>query len=114
MGGYKCGYCDSVDGSAMISRPSDDEIEMEQRRIRAVELRVVTQEEIVVRLDLMGADDLARYGREALVRLHEFLAIARARLVYLEEKWSGNSPQSNQDATDAIQKRADFAEELSR
>ena len=94
MGGYKCGHCDSVDGSAMISRPSDDKIEMEQRRIREVELRVVTQEEIVVRLDLMGAYELALTAREPLVRFCIFLAFARKRLDYLERKRSGNAPES--------------------
>lgn len=98
----------------MSNRSNDDEIKMEKRRIREVELCVTSQEEIVVRLDLIGADDLSRHGHELLARFHEFLAIARARLVYLEEKWSANAPQSNQDATDDIRQRADFAEELSR
>ena len=76
----------------MISRLHEDEIEMERRHIREAEAWVARQEEVVVRLDLMCADELALQAREPLVRYHEFLAIARARLEYLEKKWPGDTP----------------------
>lgn len=81
----------------MTSRSSDDEIEMEKRRIREVGLCVTSQEEIVVRLELVGADDLAGHGRESLAHFHAFLTIARARLVSLEREWSANARQSDHD-----------------
>ena len=67
----------------------EDEIEMERRHIREAEVWIARQEEIVVRLDLMGAYELALTAREPLVRLCEFLAFARERLDYLERKRSG-------------------------
>jgi len=70
----------------MISRLHENEIEMERRHIREAEVWVARQEEAVVRLDLVGAYDLALHARETLVDFHEFLAIARARLDYLEKK----------------------------
>ena len=70
----------------MISRLHENEIEMERRHIREAEVWVARQEEAVVRLDLVGAYDLALHAREPLVGFHEFLAIARARLDYLEKK----------------------------
>jgi hypothetical protein len=79
----------------MTSRLHEDEIAMERRHIREAEVWIVRQEEIMVRLDLMGADELALQAREPLARFYEFLAIARARLDYLERKWSGNAPESN-------------------
>ena len=72
-----------------------DEIEMERRHIREAEVWVARQEEAVVRLDLLGAYDLALHAREPLVRFHEFLAFARERLDYLERNRSGNAPESN-------------------
>jgi hypothetical protein len=41
----------------------------------------------------MGSDELALLAREPLARFYEFLAIARARLVYLEKKWPGDAPE---------------------
>jgi hypothetical protein len=79
----------------MTSRLHEDEIAMERRHIREAEVWIVRQEEIVVRLDLMGADELALQAREPLARFYEFLAIARARLGYLEKKWPGNAPELN-------------------
>jgi CheY-like chemotaxis protein len=84
----------------MTGPPRENEIEMERRHIRETKACIARQEEVVVRLDLMGAVELALKAREPLVGFYEFLAIARARLVHLEEKWSANAPQSNQDATD--------------
>ena len=72
-----------------------DEIAMERRHIREAEVWVARQEEAVVRLDLLGAYDLALHAREPLVRFHEFLTIARARLEYLERNRLGNAPESN-------------------
>jgi hypothetical protein len=43
----------------------------------------------------MGAEELAQKAREPLVRFHEFIAVARARLDYLERKRNGNAPESN-------------------
>ena len=76
----------------MTSRLHEDEIEMERRHIREAEAGVARQEEVVVRLDLMCADELALQAREPLVRFQEFLAIARARLEYLEKKWPNDAP----------------------
>jgi hypothetical protein len=73
----------------------EDEIEMERRHIREAEACIARQEEVVARLDLMGAEELAQKAREPLVRFHEFIAIARARLDYLERKRNGNAPESN-------------------
>ena len=72
-----------------------DEIEMERRHIREAQVWVARQEEAVVRLDLMGAYELALHAREPLVRFREFLTIARARLEYLERNRLGNAPESN-------------------
>ena len=79
----------------MTSRLHEDEIEMERRHIREAEVWVARQEEAVVRLDLMCADELALQAREPLVRFHEFLAFARERLDYLERNRLGNAPESN-------------------
>ena len=38
--------------------------------------RVARQEEIVVRLDIVGADELALKARELLVRFHEFMVFS--------------------------------------
>ena len=70
----------------MISRLHENEIEMERRHIREAAVWIAKQEEIVVRLELMGADSLALQAREPLARFYEFAAIARARLAYLEKK----------------------------
>ena len=70
----------------MIRQLHQDEIEMEQRHIREAEVCVARQEEAVVRLDLVGAYDFALQAREPLVLFHTFLALARARLAYLEKK----------------------------
>ncbi len=75
----------------MTRRLHEDEIEMERRHIREAEVWIARQEEVVVRLDLMGADDLALQAREPLARFYEFVAIARARLAYLEKKWPGDA-----------------------
>ena len=64
----------------------EDEIEMERRHIREAQVWIARQEKAVVRLDLLGAYDLALHAREPLGRFHQFLAIARARLDYLEKK----------------------------
>jgi hypothetical protein len=77
----------------MASRLHENEIEMERRHIREAEVWIARQEEIVVRLDLMGSDELALLAREPLARFYEFLAIARARLVYLEKKWPDDAPE---------------------
>jgi len=79
----------------MTRQLHNDEIAMERRHIREAQVWVARQEEAVVRLDLSGAYDLALHAREPLVRFHEFLAIARARLDYLERNRSGNAPESN-------------------
>jgi hypothetical protein len=73
----------------------EDEIEMERRHIREAEACIARQEEVVVRLELMGAQELALKAREPLVRFHQFIAIARDRLDYLERKRDGNTPQSD-------------------
>ena len=78
----------------MASRFHEDEIEMERRHIRAAAVWIARQEEIVVRLDLMGAYELALMAREPLVQFSKFLAFARKRLDYLERKRSGNAPES--------------------
>ena len=78
----------------MASRFHEDEIEMERRHIREARVWIARQEEIVVRLDLMGAYELALMAREPLVRFSKFLAFARKRLDYLERKRSGNAPES--------------------
>ena len=70
----------------MTSRLHQDEIEMERRHIREARVWIARQEEAVARLDLIGAYDLALHAREPLVRFHQFLTIARARLDYLEKK----------------------------
>ena len=79
----------------MINGLHEDEIEMERRHIREAAVWIARQEEIVVRLDLMGSDELALFAREPLVRFHEFIAIARERLDYLERKRGGNTPESD-------------------
>ena len=79
----------------MTGRLREDEIEMERRHIREAEVWIARQEEVVARLDLMGADELALQAREPLVRFREFVSIARARLSYLEKKLPGNAPDSN-------------------
>jgi hypothetical protein len=79
----------------MIGRLREDEIEMERRHIREAEACIARQEEVVVRLELMGAEELALKAREPLVRFHEFIAIARERLDYLERKRGGNTPESD-------------------
>ena len=73
----------------MTSRLHEDAIEMELRHIREAVAWIAKQEEIVVRLDLMGAYELALTAREPLVRFCKFLAFARKRLDYLERKRSG-------------------------
>ena len=78
----------------MTSQLHQDEIEMERRHIREAQVWVARQEEAVVRLDLLGAYDLALHAREPLVRFHEFLTIARARLDYLQRNRLGNAPVS--------------------
>ena len=70
----------------MTRRLHEDVIEMEQRHIRAAVVWIAGQEEIVVRLDLMGADELALQAREPLVHFCKFLAFARERLDYLESE----------------------------
>jgi len=70
----------------MLGRLREDEIEMERRHIREARVWIARQEEAVVRLDLVGAYDFALQAREPLVRFHTFLAFARARLDYLENK----------------------------
>jgi hypothetical protein len=79
----------------MTSQFHEDAIEMERRHIREAVVWIAGQEEIVVRLDLLGADELALQAREALIRFCKFLALARERLDYLETKRSGNAPESN-------------------
>ena len=79
----------------MTSQLHQDEIEMERRHIREAEACIARQEEVVARLDLIGAEELAVKAREPLVRFHEFIAIARARLEYLESKRDGNPPESD-------------------
>jgi hypothetical protein len=78
----------------MTRQLAEDEIEMERRHIREAREWIARQEEIVVRLDLMGAYELALTAREPLVRFCIFLAFARKRLDYLERKRSGNAPES--------------------
>ena len=79
----------------MTRQLAEDEIEMERRHIREAEVWIARQEEIVVRLDLMGADELALLAREPLVRFRKFVAFARARLAYLERTRSGKAPESD-------------------
>ena len=74
---------------------AEDEIEMERRHIREAEVWIARQEEIVVRLDLMGADELALLARGPLDHFRKFVAFARDRLAYLERTRSGNAPQSD-------------------
>ena len=78
----------------MAGRPQEDEIEMERRHIREAAACIARQEEVVVRLDLMGADELALKACEPLVRFHEFVALARGRLDYLERRRYGRAPES--------------------
>ena len=73
---------------------AEDEIEMERRHIREAEVWIARQEEIVVRLDLMGAYELALLAREPLDRFRKFVTFARDRLNYLERTRSGNAPES--------------------
>ena len=68
---------------------------MERRHIREAEACIARQEEVVVRLDLMGAEELAQKAREPLARFHEFIAIARERLEYLEKLRDSKTPESN-------------------
>jgi 3-deoxy-D-arabino-heptulosonate 7-phosphate (DAHP) synthase len=56
---------------------------------------IARQEETVVQLDLMGADELALDARKPLASFYAFLAFARERLNYLERKRFGNAPESN-------------------
>jgi len=79
----------------MTRRIHEDEIEMERRHIREAQVWIARQEEIVVRLDLMGSDELALLARERLVYFQKFVAFARDRLNYLERTRSGNAPESN-------------------
>ena len=78
----------------MTSRLHEDAIEMELRHIREAVAWIAKQEEILVRLDLMGADELALQACELLVHFCKFLAFARDRLDYFERKQSGNAPES--------------------
>ena len=79
----------------MTSRFHEDAIEMERRHIRAAVVWIAKQEEIVVRLDLMGSDELELLARERLVHFRKFVALARERLDYFEWKRSRNAPESN-------------------
>jgi hypothetical protein len=76
----------------MIGELHEDEIEMERRHIREAAVWIARQEEIVVRLDLMGSDELALLARERLVHFRKFMAFAKERLAYLEKKRSSNAP----------------------
>lgn len=81
-------------GRAMTSRFYDDAIKMERRHIREAMVWIAKQEEIVVRLDLMEADELALQAREPLIHFCSFLAFARDRLGYFERKRSNNASRS--------------------
>jgi hypothetical protein len=83
----------------MTTRRHEDAIEMELRHIREAVVWIAKQEEIVVRLDLMGSDELELLARERLVHFRKFVALARERLDYFERKLSGNPPESNWEAT---------------
>jgi hypothetical protein len=84
-----------VKGAVMTGRLREDPIEMERRHIRMGNSWIARQEETVVQLDLMGADDLALDARKPLVPFYAFLAFARERLNDLERKRFGNAPESN-------------------
>jgi non-ribosomal peptide synthetase component F len=77
----------------MTRRLHEDEIEMERRHIREAEEWVARQEEIVVRLDLTGSNEVALLAHERLVHFRKFVAFARERLDYLEKNRSGNAPE---------------------
>jgi hypothetical protein len=79
----------------MTRRLHEDEIEMERRHIREAEVWIARQEEIVVRLDLTGSDELSLLAREWLVQFREFGALAREHLDCLERNRSGNATESN-------------------
>jgi 3-deoxy-D-arabino-heptulosonate 7-phosphate (DAHP) synthase len=86
---------DDVKGAVMTGRLREDSIEMERRHIRMGNSWIARQEETVVQLDLMGADELALDARKPLASFYAFLAFARERLNYLERKRFGNAPESN-------------------
>jgi hypothetical protein len=70
-------------------------IEMERRHIREGEARVARQEEVVARLDSMGAGQAAITACEILARFRNFLTAAREHLGYLERESSDNPSESN-------------------
>jgi hypothetical protein len=79
----------------MTRRLHEDKIEMERRHIREAQVWIARQEEIVVRLDLMGSDELALLARERLVHFRNFVAFAREHLDYLERNRPGNALEPN-------------------
>ncbi len=79
----------------MFRRLHEDKIETERRHIREADVWIARQEEIVVRLDQMGSDELALLAREWLVQFREFGALAREHLDYLESNRSGNAQESD-------------------
>jgi len=64
-------------------------ITMERRHILEGEMRVFRQEALIRKLTLKGHVDLAIRATEFLGRLREFVAVAKERLLTLEQRRVG-------------------------
>lgn len=67
-------------------------IEMEHRHIREGEERVVQQQEIINRLDGIGALEAALEARKLLVEHRQFVDAAKARLAALQQRYPESAP----------------------